>query len=308
MPHPQLPRVLRAADLFLLTTEPPESFGIVLIEAMACGLPVIATDYPGVRAVVDEPETGLLVSPRRPGRGRVALRRLTEAGADGRARMGAAGRAKAEAQWNWPRLVERMDDAYRRGDRGRAGRRRGHDAARLLLVAYFYPPCRDTGAPAPGAMARHLRAPRPRVTVLTTSAYGDPPDDDAAGVVRSADAQRWRARLHGSDRVDALFDADTYGGEPHPLSKLIVPEPLAVAWAPFARHEALRLQRERQFDCVITTSPPESAHLVGRALHRRGVAWVADASRRVDLRAAAARLPHRRPAAARRAPRAPLAF
>ncbi len=49
VPHPELPDVLRAADLFLLTTEPPESFGIVLIEAMATGLPVIATDYPGVQ-------------------------------------------------------------------------------------------------------------------------------------------------------------------------------------------------------------------------------------------------------------------
>ena len=54
VPHAELPAILHAADLFLLTTEPPESFGIVLIEAMACGLPVIATDYPGVRAVVDD--------------------------------------------------------------------------------------------------------------------------------------------------------------------------------------------------------------------------------------------------------------
>ena len=77
MPHAELPAVLRAADLFLLTTEPPESFGIVLIEAMACGLPVIASDYPGVRAVVDQ-ATGRLVAqgdvgcrrhgPRRAGR------------------------------------------------------------------------------------------------------------------------------------------------------------------------------------------------------------------------------------------------
>ena len=59
--------MLRAADLFLLTTEPPESFGIVLIEAMACGLATIATEYPGVRAVVDDGETGLVVEPRRPG-------------------------------------------------------------------------------------------------------------------------------------------------------------------------------------------------------------------------------------------------
>ena len=36
------------------------------------------------------------------------------------------------------------------------------------------------------------------------------------------------------------------------------------------------MYRERDFDCVITTSPPESAHGVGMALARRGVPWVAD--------------------------------
>jgi glycosyltransferase involved in cell wall biosynthesis len=112
VPHPELPDVLRACDLFLLTTEPPESFGIVLIEAMASGLPVVATDYPGVRAVVDEGENGLL-APRGDVRAVAArLRELIAAGPEGRARMGAAGRAKAEREWNWPRLLDRMDDAY----------------------------------------------------------------------------------------------------------------------------------------------------------------------------------------------------
>lgn len=111
VPHAELPDVLRASDVFLLTTEPPESFGIVLIEAMACGLPAIATDYPGVRAVVDE-STGELVE-----RGNVdtlaaALRRLVDAGPEGRAAIGSAGREKAEREWSWPRLVERMDRAY----------------------------------------------------------------------------------------------------------------------------------------------------------------------------------------------------
>ena len=146
----------------------------------------------------------------------------------------------------------------------------------ILLVAYFYPPSRDTGALRPASMARWLRRLGHEVVVLTTSAYGSSPDDARQQVVRATDAQLWRARLRGADRVDALFDADTYGGRPHPLSKLIVPEPLAFAWAPFARRSALRLQRERRFDCVITSSPPESAHLVGRALSRRGLSWVAD--------------------------------
>jgi len=109
--HAELPAVLRASDLFVLTTEPPESFGIVLIEAMACGLPVVATDYPGVRAVVDD-ETGVLVPAADSAAAARALDRLDEMGAEGRGRLGDAGRAKAERLWAWPALLDRMDHAY----------------------------------------------------------------------------------------------------------------------------------------------------------------------------------------------------
>jgi glycosyltransferase involved in cell wall biosynthesis len=146
----------------------------------------------------------------------------------------------------------------------------------LLLVAYFYPPCRDTGAHRPAAMAKWLRRLGHRVTVLTTSAYGSQSGADEDNVVRTIDLQRLRARLHGHDRVDALFDSDTYSGKPHLLSRVLVPEPLVAAWAPFARSRALRLNRRERFDCVITSSPPESVHAVGRALARRGVPWIAD--------------------------------
>lgn len=122
VPHAELPDVLRAADLLLLTTEPPESFGIVLIEAMACGLPVIATDYPGARAIVDEGETGLLVGRGDPSAVASALSTLAAAGADGRREIGASGRAKAEREWSWPRLVERMDDAYAQAIAARAAK------------------------------------------------------------------------------------------------------------------------------------------------------------------------------------------
>ena len=112
VPHPELPDVLRAADLFLLTTEPPESFGIVLIEAMACGLPTIATEYPGVRAVVDEGETGLLVPQGDPEAVAGAIRELLGAGVEGRRRMGSQGREKAVREWGWEALLDRMDVAY----------------------------------------------------------------------------------------------------------------------------------------------------------------------------------------------------
>jgi glycosyltransferase involved in cell wall biosynthesis len=111
VPHPELPDVLRAADLFLLTTEPPESFGIVLIEAMATGLPVIATDYPGVRAVVAH-GTGLLAPQGDVGAVAARLREIVELGPAGRDAMGAAGRRRAESEWNWPLLLDRMDRAY----------------------------------------------------------------------------------------------------------------------------------------------------------------------------------------------------
>jgi glycosyltransferase involved in cell wall biosynthesis len=111
VPHSELPDVLRAADAFLLTTEPPESFGIVLIEAMAAGLPAIATDYPGVRAVIDDGETGLLV-PRGDSAGVAAAIGELVAAPARRREMGERGREKAVREWSWPRLVERMDDAY----------------------------------------------------------------------------------------------------------------------------------------------------------------------------------------------------
>jgi glycosyltransferase involved in cell wall biosynthesis len=125
VPHRRLPEVLRAADFILLTTEPPESFGIVLIEAMACGLPAVATEYPGVRAVVEPGVTGALVPPGDADTVAAALGAMVALGGDGRARMGEAGRTRAVREWGWPRLVERMDDAYR----GAIEHRRGRGAA-----------------------------------------------------------------------------------------------------------------------------------------------------------------------------------
>jgi glycosyltransferase involved in cell wall biosynthesis len=78
---------------------------------MATGLPVIATDYPGVRAVIDD-ETGTLVPRGDPAAVAAALAELVAAGPESRAAIGAAGRAKAEREWSWPSLVDRMDAAY----------------------------------------------------------------------------------------------------------------------------------------------------------------------------------------------------
>ncbi len=59
-----LSRIYRCADLFVLpSTGASEAFGLVLLEAMASGVPTVASDLPGVRTVVREGETGWLVAP-----------------------------------------------------------------------------------------------------------------------------------------------------------------------------------------------------------------------------------------------------
>lgn len=147
----------------------------------------------------------------------------------------------------------------------------------ILLVSYFFPPSRDTGAQRPEAMAKYLARLGHRVTVLTTKAYGEEPSGhDGVCEIRSDDLQQLRARMAGAGDVGSLFDSDTYSGKPHPLSYVVVPEALALAWGPFAWRTALKAHKASPFDVVLTTSPPESAHAIGRALRRRGVPWVAD--------------------------------
>ncbi|MEJ7875866.1 MAG: glycosyltransferase [Solirubrobacterales bacterium] len=153
---------------------------------------------------------------------------------------------------------------------------RERSTRRILLVSYFYPPCTDTGAHRPTSLVKYLKRAGHRVSVVTTSAYGTLGDDAALRVERTTDAQLWRARMRGSDHVGSMYDADTYSGKPHFLSEVIVPDPLALAWAPFAIRRAKALHSREPFDCVITTSPPESTHFAGRALQRQGAAWLAD--------------------------------
>ena len=147
---------------------------------------------------------------------------------------------------------------------------------RILLACHFYPPSQGAGVQRPLSMARYLRRMGHELTILTTGAFGALPDDAAENVVRSYDLQLLQARLHGHRQAVPILEAETYSNRPHPLSYVIVPEALALAWTPFALARALAMQRDRRFDCVITSSPPESGHLIGRALLWRGAGWIAD--------------------------------
>jgi len=68
---------LKQIDMLVLPSD-AEGFGLVLIEAMAAGVPVVATNVPGIRDVVTHEQTGLLVPPRRPDQLAQAIQRIEE--------------------------------------------------------------------------------------------------------------------------------------------------------------------------------------------------------------------------------------
>jgi glycosyltransferase involved in cell wall biosynthesis len=98
----------RRADVFCLPTFfNCETFGIVLVEAMAHGLPDVSTRWRGIPSVVDDGETGFLVETHDP---KGLADRIATLADDGelRERMGDAGRAKFEREYSFPRFVNRM--------------------------------------------------------------------------------------------------------------------------------------------------------------------------------------------------------
>jgi phosphatidylinositol alpha-mannosyltransferase len=88
------------------------SFGIVLVEAMAAGLPVVASDIAGFREVVRNEVEGLLVRPGDPAALADAVQRvLTEPGLA--ERLGAAGRERAR-RYRWDVVGDEIEAIYGR--------------------------------------------------------------------------------------------------------------------------------------------------------------------------------------------------
>jgi glycosyltransferase involved in cell wall biosynthesis len=110
--HQCTPQFFRSADVTVLPSSPPESFGLVLIESLACGTPVVASDIPGVRTVVNHGRDGLLVEANSSTALGEAIRHiLSDDGA--RLKMGKLGRAKIEAYYGWKQIGARLEAIYR---------------------------------------------------------------------------------------------------------------------------------------------------------------------------------------------------
>jgi len=105
-----LPRYHRSAHVFCAPAVEGESFGMVLLEAMAARLPVVATSIEGYSQVMGDGVQGILVRPRDAGALARALCRVLQDGALAR-RLGQAGYETA-VQYSWERIAEQVLDFY----------------------------------------------------------------------------------------------------------------------------------------------------------------------------------------------------
>jgi phosphatidylinositol alpha-mannosyltransferase len=103
-------RLLHDADLVCAPSLGGESFGIVLLEALASGTPVVCSDIPGYRDVVRDDVEGRLVPPGDPAALGEAIRALALR-AGHRADLGVAARQRAE-RFAWPHVAEEVEQAY----------------------------------------------------------------------------------------------------------------------------------------------------------------------------------------------------
>jgi len=111
VPARDLPRWYATGDVFVSPASGNESFGIVLLEAMACGRTVVASDIPGYRSVVVPDVNGVMTPPGDAGALASALVALV-GDAERRAQLAARGRARA-LEFAWPRVTDRIEAVYR---------------------------------------------------------------------------------------------------------------------------------------------------------------------------------------------------
>ena len=110
VPEDDLPLYYAASDVTVLpSTTMGEAFGLVLLEAMATGKPVIASNLPGVRSVVDDGGNGFLVNP---GDSEDLASKINTILGDEKLcyEFGKYGRAKIEKKYNWVNIAKKLED------------------------------------------------------------------------------------------------------------------------------------------------------------------------------------------------------
>lgn len=105
-----LPRYYATADVFCAPATGRESFGMVLLEAMALGKPIVASRIEGYASVITDGREGLLVPPKNADRLAEALRQCLD-NPDLRQKLGGQGLATVQ-QYDWPIIARRVMDYY----------------------------------------------------------------------------------------------------------------------------------------------------------------------------------------------------
>ena len=105
-----VPKVLAASDLFVLPSR-SEAFPNAVLEAMAAGLPIVASGVGGIVELIDDNRTGLLVGPGDPDALADRICGLMEEPARA-ASLGAAARAQARARYSFDRMVAAFESIY----------------------------------------------------------------------------------------------------------------------------------------------------------------------------------------------------
>lgn len=109
----ELPAHYRLADCHVFpSTGRAEAFGLVALEAAASGIPTVASHLPGVRTVIVDGETGLLVPPGEAAALRETLRHLLDHPSR-RRELGRHARARAEREFAWEPQIDRLERTYR---------------------------------------------------------------------------------------------------------------------------------------------------------------------------------------------------
>jgi glycosyltransferase involved in cell wall biosynthesis len=145
----------------------------------------------------------------------------------------------------------------------------------VLVVAYLYPPCNVASAYRPAGLRRAFASAGLRTTVLTSEISGSYDDDREQRIIRAGDL---RTRFHTQYQtlVGYREGALESRAKPRRWTNYIVPDPTALSWFPQALTHLLRLIRHDRPDVVVTTSGPESTHLLGLVASSFGIRWVAD--------------------------------
>ena len=103
-------QLYKTADVYVSPATGGESFGIVRLESMAAGTPIVCSDIHGYKGVVRRGREGLLVPPRKPKAVAAAVAQLLRDD-QLRARMSAEGIARAD-EFSWERVTAKVDDYY----------------------------------------------------------------------------------------------------------------------------------------------------------------------------------------------------